>query len=33
VVDGGLVLRELSEGTSVEEVREKTGCGFTVDLE
>jgi 3-oxoacid CoA-transferase len=29
---GGLVLKELFEGHTVDEVRQKTGCGFTVAL-
>jgi 3-oxoacid CoA-transferase len=27
----GLTLIELNEGVTVEDVKEKTGCGFTVD--
>ena len=32
VSEGGLVLRELAPGTELDEVREKTGAEFTVDL-
>jgi 3-oxoacid CoA-transferase len=29
---GWLILRELSEGTTISELRKKTGCDFTVKL-
>jgi len=32
VTDSGLVLRELAEGVTEDEVREKTEPGFTVEL-
>ncbi len=32
VTDSGLVLRELAPGVTEQEIREKTGCDFTVDL-
>ena len=32
VTESGLVLRELAEGTTEDEVRERTEPGFTVDL-
>jgi 3-oxoacid CoA-transferase subunit B len=32
VTEGGLVLRELAEGVTEDEVREKTEPDFTVDL-
>jgi len=31
VVDGGLVLKELAEGVTVDDVKEATGCSFDVD--
>ncbi|WP_409483435.1 CoA transferase subunit B [Arsenicicoccus dermatophilus] len=33
VTADGLVLRELAEGVTEDEVRAKTGCGFTVELQ
>jgi 3-oxoacid CoA-transferase subunit B len=33
VVDAALVLRAVAPGVSIDELREKTGAGFTVDLE
>jgi acyl CoA:acetate/3-ketoacid CoA transferase beta subunit len=29
---GGLILRDLSEGTAIEDVKKNTGCDFKVDL-
>jgi 3-oxoacid CoA-transferase len=33
VIPGGLVLRELHDGVTIEEVRAKTGCPFTIALD
>jgi len=33
VTDHGLVLRELAEGVTVDDIREATGAAFTVELD
>jgi 3-oxoacid CoA-transferase len=33
LLGGGLVLRELSHGVTLDQIRAKTGCPFTISLE